>query len=149
MYLLSPLISTLKHGRRATTPKRQDTNVETQPTPQQSLPLRRRGPGRPSKSETMATFPNARPTGHLAVKLRRKHHNDSAMRSRSRFNTTLESMWKAIPRDERALQLREIDGNLDNSRDPCRALKVQVAIGYLRKLQAQVAGLDNGNESLF
>src|SRR5204862_5857229 len=99
-------------------------------------PVRRRGPGRPSKAQSAAHFPNKRPTGHSAVKLRRQMHNDSAMRSRARLNKALEELWTVIPNQERILQ-PEI--SVDDNREVCRAVKVEVAINYLKKLQAQLS----------
>lgn len=109
---------------------------EEPPTP--SPPVRRRGPGRPSKAQSSAQFPNnKRPTGHSAVKLRRQMHNDSAMRSRARLNKALEELWKVIPMQHRVFQPESC---VDDNREVCRAVKVEVAIGYLKKLQAQLSG---------
>ena len=105
-------------------------------TPPPPPPVRRRGPGRPSKAQSAAHFPNKRPTGHSAVKLRRQMHNDSAMRSRARLNKALEELWTVIPNQERILQ-PEI--SVDDNREVCRAVKVEVAINYLKKLQAQLS----------
>jgi len=97
---------------------------------------RRRGPGRPTKAQAAANYPNSkRPTGHSAVKLRRQMHNDSAMRSRARLNKALEELWSAIPLPERTAQAA---GGEDN-RDVCRAVKVEIAIAYLKKLQTKVS----------
>ena len=105
-----------------------------------SLPLRKRGPGRPSKAQSAAQFPNSkRPTGHSAVKIRRQMHNDSAMRSRARLNNMLEELWNAIPTQERILYPDMMGGDLDNTREVCRAAKVEVAIHYMKKLQSQLA----------
>jgi hypothetical protein len=110
--------------------------VDKQLTPPPSPPVRRRGPGRPSKAQSAAQFPNnKRPTGHSAVKLRRQMHNDSAMRSRARLNNMLEDLWNVIPKHERVVQPGMGDGELDDSREVCRAVKVEVAIAYLTKLQ--------------
>jgi hypothetical protein len=65
-------------------------------------------------------------------------HNDSAMRSRARLNKALEDLWTVIPAQERTAQLIGEDDN----REVCRAVKVEVAIGYLRKLQAQLPNLN-------
>ena len=101
-----------------------------------STPVRRRGPGRPSKAQSASHFPNKRPTGHTAVKLRRQMHNDSAMRSRARLNKALEELWTVIPSQERNVQP---EGGADDNREVCRAVKVEVAISYLKKLQAQLS----------
>jgi len=63
-------------------------------------------------------------------------HNDSAMRSRARLNQALEDLWKLVPQDERVCQ-PEIG---EDQREVCRAVKVEVAIGYLKKLKAQLTG---------
>jgi hypothetical protein len=65
-------------------------------------------------------------------------HNDSAMRSRARLNNTLEELWNIIPKQERVLQPGMGDFDLDDNREVCRAAKVEVAIVYLKKLQAQL-----------
>jgi hypothetical protein len=62
-------------------------------------------------------------------------HNDSAMRSRARLNNMLEELWNIIPKHERVVQPGMGDGDLDDSREVCRAVKVEVAIAYLTKLQ--------------
>jgi hypothetical protein len=113
--------------------------VDKQLTPPPSPPVRRRGPGRPSKAQSAAQFPNnKRPTGHSAVRFRRQMHNDSAMRSRARLNNTLEKLWNIIPKHERVVQPGMGDGDLDDGREVCRAVKVEVAIAYLIKLQTIV-----------
>jgi len=104
-------------------------------TPPPSPPHRRRGPGRPSKVNPATSLPPKRPTGHNAVKLRRQMHNDSAMRSRARLNQALEDLWKLVPEEERVSQ-PEIG---EDQREVCRAVKVEVAISYLRKLKVQLA----------
>jgi hypothetical protein len=112
-----------------------------QPIPRPKVPtsVRRRGPGRPTKAQAAANHANSkRPTGHSAVKVRRQMHNDSAMRSRARLNKALEDLWTVIPAQERTAQLIGEDDN----REVCRAVKVEVAIGYLRKLQAQLPNLN-------
>jgi len=117
---------------------------EKQLTPPPSPPIRRRGPGRPSKAQTAAQYPNnKRPTGHSAVKLRRQMHNDSAMRSRARLNNTLEELWNIIPKHERILDDSIAESDFDDNREVCRAVKVEVAIAYLKKLQTRLAGLES------
>jgi hypothetical protein len=114
-----------------------DTSDNKELSPPQSPSLRKRGPGRPSKVQSAAQFTNnKRPTGHSAVKLRRQMHNDSAMRSRARLNKALEELWAVVPKNERIVQPE--NGN-DDCREVCRAVKVEVAISYLRKLQGQLA----------
>jgi len=105
-------------------------------------PVRRRGPGRPSKTQSSAQSSNIkRPTGHSAVKLRRQMHNDSAMRSRARLNKALDDLWKVIPTQHKICQA---DNYGDDNKEVCRAVKVEVAIGYLKKLQAQLSGSQDG-----
>jgi len=97
---------------------------------------RRRGLGRPTKAQAAANYPNGKkPTGHSAVKLRRQMHNDSAMRSRARLNKALEELWSAIPLPERTAQA----AGGEDSRDVCRAVKVEIAIAYLKKFQTKVS----------
>jgi Helix-loop-helix DNA-binding domain len=111
-------------------------------TPPPPATVRRRGPGRPSKAQTAAHFPGTkRPTGHSAVRLRRQMHNDSAMRSRARLNKALEELWSVVPNQERILQP---ENNVDDNREVCRAVKVEVAINYLKKLQGQLSGSQDG-----
>jgi hypothetical protein len=118
-------------------PTQQHAIARKQLTSPPSAPTRRRGPGRPSKAQSAAQFPNSkRPTGHSAVKLRRQMHNDSAMRSRARLNKALEELWKVVPKHERAIETE--DGGEDN-REVCRAVKVEVAINYLKKLQTRLS----------
>lgn len=124
----------------------QHTVAQKQLTSPPAAPTRRRGPGRPSKAQSAAQFPNnKRPTGHTAVKLRRQMHNDSAMRSRARLNKALEELWKVVPKHERAIESEE--GTEDN-REVCRAVKVEVAINYLKKLQAQLSNSQDANLDL-
>jgi hypothetical protein len=72
-------------------------------------------------------------------KQRRQMHNDSAMRSRARLNKALEELWAAIPNQEKNLKP---EGGVVNR--VSRAVIVEVAIKYLRKLQAQSL-LSQGN----
>ena len=99
--------------------------------------VHRRGPGRPRKAPNSALFPtNKRPTGHAAVKLRRQLHNDSAMRSRARFHEALEELWNVVPALDKAVQS---ENGIDDNREVSRAVKVEVAINYLKKLQVQLS----------
>lgn len=108
-------------------------------TPPPSPPVRRRGPGRPSKAQSASLVQNSkRVTGHSAVRLRRQMHCDSAMRSRARLNNLLEELWNAIPRQERLQRLSDEHRELDDNGKVCRAIKVEVAIGYLKTLQGQL-----------
>ena len=65
-------------------------------------------------------------------------HNDSAMRSRARLNNVLEELWNLIPKQERIGQQGLSEGESYESREICRAAKVEVAIEYLKKLQNQL-----------
>jgi hypothetical protein len=66
--------------------------------------------------------------------MRRQFHNDSATRSRARFNNCLTELWNEIPEPEKAHFL----GNEDPGRQVCRAEKIETVISYLRKLQRTV-----------
>jgi len=124
-------------------PEITDILLEPKPPPSEpsispqkvSTAPRRRGPGRPTKAQAAANYSNSkRPTGHSAVRLRRQMHNDSAMRSRARLNKALEELWSSIPVPERTAQAAGED-----NREVCRAVKVEIAIAYLKKLQAKVS----------
>ena len=97
-----------------------------------NIPPRRRGPGRPSKAQLAAEGIHGK-RGRSSITLRREIHNDSAMRSRARFNTVLDQLWAVLPEKERA----EIP-NSDMSRTVCRAEKIEIVIAYIRKLQDEV-----------
>jgi len=141
---LAALTNPFRHPITSIPPEITDIIPEAKPppskqsiTPQKVSPgPRRRGPGRPTKAQAAANYPNSkRPTGHSAVKLRRQMHNDSAMRSRARLNKALEELWSAVPPPERTV---EPGGGGDNS-VVCRALRVEIAIAYLKKLQARMS----------
>lgn len=83
----------------------------------------KRGPGRPSI--------NKPPTERV---VRKRLHNDSASRSRARFSSALEKLWSKIPERERMERIKE----LDPSRPLSRAEKVEIAVGYLRKLEEKL-----------
>lgn len=120
-------------------PKEKMDSVSKAVTPPPTPPVRRRGPGRPSKAQGNSHFPGGkRLTGHSAVKFRRQMHNDSAMRSRARLNNVLEELWNLIPKQERIGQQGLGEGESDENREICRAAKVEVAIEYLKKLQNQL-----------
>jgi hypothetical protein len=70
-------------------------------------------------------------------------HNDSAMRSRARLNNTLEELWNIIPKHERVIEDGVGDADFDDNREVCRAVKVEVAIAYVRKLQKRLAGRES------
>ena len=60
-------------------------------------------------------------------------HNDSAMRSRARLNNMLDELWIAIPKHERVMPQEEEP----EEHEVCRAVKVEVAIHYIKKLQSR------------
>ena len=86
----------------------------------------RRGPGRPSKAQLAREKAEGKPSAKNVITMRRVIHNDSAMRSRARFNTVLDELWNEIPEKERMA---------DSSRQLCRAEKIEIIISYVRKLQ--------------
>jgi hypothetical protein len=90
-------------------------------------PIRRRGPGRPSKAQLAREKQEGRQSTKNVVTMRRVIHNDSAMRSRARFNTVLDELWNEVPERERMVA--------DPSRQLCRAEKIEIVISYVRKLQ--------------
>lgn len=95
------------------------------PTPKSPPSTPRKGrPGRPSKQKP--------PTERVVRKLL---HNDSASRSRARFATALEKLWNTIPEAEKEERVRE----LDPSRPLSRAEKVEIAMGYLKKLEERLS----------
>jgi hypothetical protein len=81
-------------------------------------------------------------TGPLGLKLRRKIHDNFRLRPRPRLHERVDDLWKVIPKEEKDLQVGA--GSSDDGREPCRADKVVVAIAYIRKLQGQLASLDEG-----
>jgi hypothetical protein len=69
-------------------------------------------------------------------------HNDSAMRSRARLNSTIDELWAAVPK---AVQIKyqadTADWNAevsDPSREVSRAEKMAIVLLYMRDLQGQV-----------
>jgi hypothetical protein len=105
--------------------------VEPQSFSPSNLPPRRRGPGRPSKAQLAAEGIHGK-RGRSSVGLRREIHNDSAMRSRARFNTVLDQLWAVVPENERQ-DMPDCDG----TRSVCRAEKIEIVIAYVKKLQRQ------------
>jgi len=103
---------------------------------QKSVPPRRRGPGRPSKAQLAAEGYDGgrRPSGRTLVTARRQIHNDSAMRSRAKFNSVLDELWNEVPEGER----QKATMGMDPSRQISRAERVEIVIMYLRKLQRKV-----------
>jgi hypothetical protein len=94
----------------------------------------RRRRGRPRRGE--GGLPNS---SYSVTKLRRQIHNDSAMRSRARFNEALEKLWETIPDDEIFQRLGNVAGEHQNV---YRADQVEVAMQYIMKLKEMVARLD-------
>ena len=88
--------------------------------------IRRRGPGRPSKAQLAREKAEGKPSTKNVITMRRVIHNDSAMRSRARFNSVLDELWNEVPEKERMV---------DTSRQLCRAEKIEIVISYVRKLQ--------------
>jgi hypothetical protein len=98
---------------------------------------RRRGPGRPSKAQQL--LEGKKPSARVLMTIRRQFHNDSATRSRARFNNCLIELWNEVPESEK----QQFLGNEDPGRQVCRAEKIEAVISYLRKLQrtVQIHGL--------
>ena len=92
--------------------------------------IRRRGPGRPSKAQLAREKQEGKQSTKSAVTIRRVIHNDSAMRSRARFNTVLDELWNEVPERDRMVT--------DPSRQLCRAEKIEIVISYVRKLQKRI-----------
>ena len=82
-----------------------------------------RGRGRPKK----LLFSTENPGKRAVVKARRSFHNDSAKRSRDRFNTALEDLWSQIPEGERLIH--------EEKKILARAEKVEITISYIRRLR--------------
>ena len=107
-------------------------------------PLGRRRRGRPTKRQSATQFQNGKySTGYSGSSIRRQMHNDSAMRSRARLNQAIEELWKVIPKHERIHWLGISQGGMGDDREVCRAVKVEVATGYLKKLGAELVGSDD------
>jgi len=117
--------------------KVEDSDDSASPSQQVTTPpmlIRRRGPGRPSKAQLAAMGIENRPSGRSLITMRRQIHNDSAMRSRAKFNTVLEELWNVVPRGERQIAI----SSSDPSRQICRAEKMEIVIAYVRRLQKNV-----------
>jgi len=123
---LSPTASPVLH--MGYTPIKNE-NAKTPEVP--SLPIRRRGPGRPSKVQ-LAAEGAARPSGRSLATMRRQTHNDSAIRSRAKFNTICEELWNEVPLEERA---HATSKSAYPGRQICRAEKFEIVIAYVRRLQ--------------
>jgi hypothetical protein len=88
----------------------------------------RRGRGRPSKAQLAQNPGSKHVSGRSSVIIRRRFHNDSATRSRAKFNTALEELWNEVPESRRIL----------SAKDPLqvsRAEKIEIIISYIRSLR--------------
>ena len=105
-------------------------------TPPSPPPPHRRRPGRPRKSQIDTQFSiNKYSTNIASNKLRRQMHNDSATRSRTRLNKALDKLWKVVLEQAKTFHP---ECQIDNKRDVSRAVKVEVAIAHLQRLQAGI-----------
>jgi hypothetical protein len=111
-----------------------------------ALPLARGRPGRPIKKQRSSN--SKRLPKHAITKHRRKMHNDSAVRSRARLNNVLETLWTIIPKHERILRSGLLDGEGEEGLGLTRAVKVEVALDYMNRLQMQVRGSSGESEVL-
>lgn len=102
------------------TPNRAPSIDSTEPI------LRRRGRGRPSKAQRAREESELHQTTKNAITIRRRVHNNNAMRSRARVNTLLDELWDEVPEKERLIHpLKSL----------CRTEKVDIVRNYVRKLQ--------------
>jgi hypothetical protein len=92
---------------------------------QESITVRGRGPGRPRGSRTKPRDDR---------KFLTRVHNESASRSRAKFTASLDKLWNQIPAQERKKKLQE----LNSSRPLSKAEKVEMALEYVRRLQAKM-----------
>lgn len=111
-----------------------DQSPYTRPKSQDSIYVHRRRPGRPSKAQISARN-KKRPSDRMLTTIKRQVHNDTAMRSRARFNTVLDELWEEVPKCERS---QVILGKADPSRSIHRADRIEIVIFYLRKLRKSV-----------
>ena len=102
--------------------------------PSPEMASRRRGPGRPMKTNGKVAKCKA-PTKSKSHR-RRLNHNDSASRSRGRFTDALDELWNQVPSRDRYRLL----GVQDVEKPISRAEKVQSVILYIRQLRKM---LDN------
>jgi hypothetical protein len=98
----------------------------------------RRKPGRPKKSEPI------RAKGRSIINARRQLHNDSAMRSRAKFNTLLNQLWDEVPESQRILVL---GGN--SSKYLSRADKVEAVVSYIRLMRGDLKLSDRRLDPIF
>ena len=135
MELDSARIPTINHESFSTivpTPEPQGVRGQRQAghkgqqTQEAPSPHRRRGPGRPKKGEQ-----RTKTSGKSSSRTyRREVHNDSAMRSRAKFNGALAALWNEVPERVQLEALGE-----DISRQIPRAEKVEIVISYIRSLE--------------
>lgn len=93
-----------------------------------AAPVPARGRGRPKKVMLhLANSGKGTTTKRTVIRARRNLHNDSAKRSRNKFNTAIEEPWKQVPESERL--------GYDGKRVIPRTEKLQITISYIRRLQ--------------
>jgi hypothetical protein len=103
-------------------------------SPSSSPILPRRKPGRPPKA-LLAAQGRKRRKGSDDRKRSQELHNHSATQSRARVNEGVEGIWKLVPPCQE-IKFREKNGmppQRSNGRPPCRAMKLQIAIAYLKE----------------
>ena len=96
-------------------------------------PSVRRGPGRPPKPLNSTDRLHSTDSNYRSI--RRQYHNESATRSRAKFNSLLDELWNEIPEDEK---LRVIGTNASATRIVSRSEKIQAALSYVQKLTTAV-----------
>jgi hypothetical protein len=79
-----------------------------------------------------------RPDAHDPVNLRKQLRKNSVARCRARLSQAIEDLWEFVPEPER-------QGVNTDSRKVCRAVKLEAAICYLKRLQTQQLSLRSGN----
>ena len=92
-------------------------------------PVPARGRGRPKKVELPLAKSGKGTTKRTLIRARRNLHNNSAKRSRKKFNTAVEELWEQVPEDERL--------GYDGKRVIPRTEKLQIIISYIRRLQLE------------
>ena len=106
-------------------------------------PILRQGPGRPSKKSLLfvkdrvpisSESSNVKPGSKRSrIVMRREHHNNSALRSRTKFNSALDELWQEMPETVRSRASGEIA-----PRELSRAEKVEVVISYIRDVRSSM-----------
>lgn len=66
----------------------------------------------------------------LIMKVSRALHNNSARRSRDKFHTAIEELWKQVPQDEQL--------GFDGKANLSRSEKLQITTSYIRKLRNEI-----------